>query len=514
MPGSMQRIRYILVFVFLIPFSLFAQVVPKEGSQLNYRLIGFSFPEKKGVSNYTIEIAAGNHAVEDSFNKHIFEKVQSKKNRIIIEVPSFGSSYTWRVVYPGANPGAAKSGFCHFSTLTIPEVDRSKFRLAVKTEAKAYKDAYVFVDASRVLYDMNGKPIWFLPYVDGENTQPRDLKLSSRGTITFLTGHKIYEVNYNGDILWRGPNDGQVSGTGTEAYHHEFTRLKNGHYMVLGDEQAYVSFPSRGDSTMRYVSAGNLNRKNKQITYQSTMMATLIEYDERGSVFWSWRAAKYYEGSEVDSQRNPTGSKVPNMDIHGNAFYFNDKTNEIYVSFKNINSIIKIKYPEGKVVNDHGDKFKRGFPKKVNDLFCGQHSCGYTQKGNLYTFNNNDCSMTSGSKLVVMQEPVGRKGKLKTVWEFECPMDNIPVVNMPVKMKATSGGCVQELPDQSLFAIMSAMECKLFIVNMNKEILWSALPEKWNEEQKIWQLNYGSYRANLIFNARNMEQLIWGENIN
>ncbi len=40
------------------------------------------------------------------------------------------------------------------------------------------------------------------------------------------------------------------------------------------------------------------------------------------------------------------------------------------------------------------------------------------------------------------------------------------------------GGNVIELPDGSLFSCMGGSYSKVFIVNMNKEILWSALPEK------------------------------------
>jgi hypothetical protein len=244
MPGRLL----LTFFLLLIAYVSEAQIMPKEGSVLNYRLAGFSSPE---AGNNVIEVADGNYYSEDSFKKNIVKTFHCNGGKIIGEVPFWGRNYTWRA----RMPAMAKSAFHHFSTGYIPELDSNHIRLRIIKPALKYKDTYVFLDGNRVLYDMKGHPVWYLPNISGlvaAHITIRDLKLTCKGTITFIAGSttngKICEVNYNGDILWKGPDKGVVSKDDQENYHHQFTRLDNGHYMVLGSEQFSFHVPASPDS--------------------------------------------------------------------------------------------------------------------------------------------------------------------------------------------------------------------------------------------------------------------------
>ena len=87
----------------------------------------------------------------------------------------------------------------------------------------------LFFDNTRTLYNMSGEPLWYLPIIKGVSDSNigaiRDIKLTDEGTITFLTPKNIHEIDYFGNVLWSGPNDGGVSGDTVEQYHHEITRL-------------------------------------------------------------------------------------------------------------------------------------------------------------------------------------------------------------------------------------------------------------------------------------------------
>ena len=63
----------LLLFFFSVVY-LKSQVIPKEGGQLNYRLVGFSFPAINGTTEYSIEIAKGIYNTEDSFKENVFKK--------------------------------------------------------------------------------------------------------------------------------------------------------------------------------------------------------------------------------------------------------------------------------------------------------------------------------------------------------------------------------------------------------------------------------------------------------
>ena len=58
-----------MLLLLSIPTKIIAQIFPKEGSKLHYRLVGFSFPAASQSGKYTLEIANGNYNSEDSFKE-------------------------------------------------------------------------------------------------------------------------------------------------------------------------------------------------------------------------------------------------------------------------------------------------------------------------------------------------------------------------------------------------------------------------------------------------------------
>jgi len=154
-------VKYIagITIAVLLPFLLSARLFPAEGSSLNYRLIGFSFPTSEGAENYRIEIAQGSIYSEDSFKNNLVRIAETNINRVIAEVPSFGSNYTWRISYVDKKNVTTTSVFYHFSTLKNKFVDSSLFRMKVEENAKKYADDYIFLDDNKTLYNMQGQPV-------------------------------------------------------------------------------------------------------------------------------------------------------------------------------------------------------------------------------------------------------------------------------------------------------------------------------------------------------------------
>ena len=482
----------------LIPFLIFfcpvrSQVLPKEGSLLNYRLIGFVFPVEKKVNKYRLEIAKGHYDTEDLFNKNVIKTVSCIKDSVISEVPFFAQEYTWRVVYKDFKGVTKKSVLHNFGVGAITRVGTNDTRVRVVKGSKKYKDVYFFSDYNQVLYNMNGEAIWYMPERTEMTEAPRDIKLSPNGTVTFLVKDQAFEINYSWDILWKGPNDGRVSGDTAEHYHHELTRLENGHYMVLGEER--VLWKPR-DSIL---GANQINTKD--ILHPLTPFGTIIEYDAKGNVIWSWKSSSYFlnEGSDIANFTPRQGNVV---DVHENAFYFDEKNKIIYVGFKNISRILKVKYPEGTVLNTFGEIFKADIPEHGNGLFCRQHSIRKSKRGALYIFNNNSCKVNNPAEIVMLKEPTDRSKILEEIWEYDCPTEkDFPGIY-------TTGGNVTELSDNSLFVCMGNMASRLFIVNMNKKIVWSAYLEIRTNNDNKWNVT-GQYRANIFEGRSKLEKFVW-----
>ena len=505
----MWKVLTVIIFLFIANQQAKSQILPKEGSILNYRLVGFSPSAGQTKTGSEIEIATGYYNSVDSFERNIAIHLQCKNTKIIGEVPFFGKPYTWRVVN-GQKKGA-KSKLHHFGTGILKEVDTSFTRLRVLHKATKYEDAFVFLDGTRALYDMSGHPVWYLPDVEKINMEKaplRDLKMSPVGTITFLFEELgAYEVNYDGSILWNAPNDGKVSGGAAEMYHHEFTRLASGHYMALGSEydQWNMILPSN-DSSFVIFHEGTRKPDSGAIRYPRLPFGTVIEYDEHGNVVWSWRSSEYFKQSDIYYHKGRANRA--DISVHENSFYFDEKDSILYVSFRNISRIIKVRYPEGVVLNTYGEIYKPDVSETGNGLFCRQHSVRRSPGGYLYLYNNNSCGRSEGlPEILKLQEPASGKGDLKKIWEYQCTLEGVDT-SLKGFHQFPVGGNVIELPDGSLFGNMSTAYSKVFILSADKEVLWSAIPEKWNAAEKKWDMVY-DYRASIITSRQELEQLIW-----
>jgi len=487
-----------LLLIVCSPVLLWSQIIPVEGSKLNYRLIGFTFPEEKKATNYTLQIAAGNFTDENSFSKNKCTSSNSTSNKIIAEVPLFGKEYTWRVVYD-YKKGVTKIGeFHHFTTGMHAHVDTTQLRLRVTHPAENYKDGYVLADGGGVIYDMKGNPVWYLPDTEGYTGAGADMTVTKWGTITFLC-RNAYEIDYNGKVLWKNPKPTITKDTILgELFHHEFTKLSNGHYMVLGMRRFWGKMATKNDSNYLLISNDHHDVRNG---YKEGRFGEIIEYDANGNVVWSWLSENYLLKSDfidfvpMDSNRR--------FDPHDNAFYFDEKNNVIYLGFRFLSRIIKIEYPSGKVIASYGQDFKHGDPPCVGSgLFCNQHNINFSQDGYLYFFNNNSCRYTDSMPTVEMyQEPAGPGSSFKKIWEYTCTMEgDYPKI-------FGSGGNAYELPDRSFFVNMGSDYSKLFIVNRDKKVLWSALPEHYIFTDGKW-VPMHQYRADFI-SKKDMENMIW-----
>jgi hypothetical protein len=508
-----MRVLYSIIFLLLIHFVALSQSFPTEDQKLNYRLVGFSFEDVTKAKDYEVEVANGRYFDQDSFKNNIVLTLHSQEKKAIIELPSFGQEYTWRVTSKINNTKKVHGYLYHFSIGTIPSLDNKNMRLRILNDLGKYKDSYVFVETNRAIYDMSGHAVWYLPDIDNlDGEYPvRDLKISPQGTITLLagiSGQNGYEINYNGKVLWKTPNDSE------HRYHHEFMRLKNGHYMVMAEEPVneYLSKKTTPGKSGFFVFSQEepqpdttfLRRQQLQF-YKKGQFAEVIEYDAQGKASWTYRSSKYFNNSDLYFLNN-TDLKSSYI-VHDNAFCFDEQKEELYISYRDINRIVKIKYPDGNTLATYGELFAPGaVQNKGKGFFCGEHNCRVAGDGSLYLFNNNSCNKNSFPTIVFMKQPDTENDSLKKIWEYECSVDSMSEEDQK-KMYFFNGGSVYELPNGAVFATMGGKYSKLFIVNKNKEILWSALAEKWDNDKKEWWVQ-SQYRSTIITRAQ-LEQLIW-----
>jgi hypothetical protein len=446
----------ITILFLLLANTVVAQLWPKEGAALHYRLIGFTVPAAEKGTTYQLDIYT------EGSNKPIISE-RSSTNHITATVPKFGASYSWQVKYL-KNGKPTKTIKHKFTTLPNPYIDSPRSRLVIIDTATQYQDLLIFFDNTRTLYNMRGEALWFLPVIknitDSSAVMIRDIKISPQGTITFLTNKNVYEIDYNANILWQGPIDSPVNGHRITQYHHQLTRRPNGNYMTIG----------------------NLEIKNADTTKGTQSCGTLIEYTPDSKLAWTWSVCDHLGEGDATT--------------HFNSFYLDEERKVFYTSHRNISRVIKAEYPSGKTLAHYGSDYKRDGSTSGKGLFYSQHNAGINSNGDLILFNNNfnmdygwkERNDTSVPTVLVLKEPATAKDTITKLWEFTT---NIDTFTRPL---STGGGSITEL-NPGDYLVCTGLPGRNFIVSKDKKVLWNVITMHFD---KTWKPLQG-YRISPLY---------------
>lgn len=492
-------IRNILSLYLLISsFTSIAQIHPAERDTLNYRLTGFTIPENKNTAYYRLEVASGQINNNTDFNKKVLLAKQYDSNFMLATLPEFGKEYTWRVSFvSNKNKIKGSTPLYHFTVGNPPITDTSKYRLRILRKADHHENMLVFLDYSKGLYDMEGNLLWYLPDIPGvieKDMTVRDLKPTPFGTLTFITVKNIYEVDYDGNILWEGPRSNFIKKFDSlEMYHHEFTRLNNGHYMAATNKSEFIELGIDSNEAVQKVVP--MLRFIDDKPYRRVIMGGLIELDEHGNALWEWNSSPYIATDTLFVKKVP---KHPDeMGPHLNSFYFDESNKIIYMSFKNANHILKVAYPSGEVLARYNG---------LSDdppVFCGQHAVHLNNTGNVILFNNNHKAYHYNNQEHVssLVELATSGNNIKKVWEFPLDIDTATAPSGP------AGGSMLQLPD-GCYIGCGGTTGRSVIVSSDKRLIWNALMEKKDEFQQAWR-PMEEYKNSFISDSTALKNLVF-----
>jgi len=485
----------------LLSTGIYAQQLPAENDTVNYRLAGFSEPFKDKHGQYLLEVAEGHYTSPAEFEKHIIITKTGNDNKIIATLPAFSMPYTWRMSPMAANGNKVATGTLHrFRTGTLAFTDSSRYRLRIIDTATHHKDMLVFYDDFKAICDMKGNVLWYLPVIPRiveEFMNIRDLKPTGAGTITFMGGTSICEIDYNGNVLWEQPKGKEIPrDSNVQAYHHEFTRLRNGHYMVAAFDLGTIEL------NITHLDTSGPRRLKLQFYkgedgkyYRQFPVGCIKEFDAEGNLVWTWHAPASLINNTEFIKRMPRFAEE--LTPHMNSFYFDEDRNYIYASYRNAHTILKIKYPEGNVVAMYNGN------KKTPPDFRAQHCVRLNANGDILLFNNNflmgrDTSAFKKSSYVTVLKQMP-DNTLKKKWEFSCRIDTAAAPS------TGSGGGVFELSDGCIISTVGTAG-RTFIVDPSKKVVWNAVTEEKGDEG--WH-HYSQYRVSIIENEEALKKLVF-----
>jgi len=475
---SKIKFSFLAYITFISSFISFAEVIPKDSSQLHYKNIYFEENFKKGAVQYQLQI----------FKDEASLKKDSALLTMVSNLPSFrsdqlnwGTAYHWRINALNKKNKIVERGKTHYFKI-LPSVNSDFFsdlKLDIKTNKKEkHSGGYILIDYLRGIYTREGKPLWILPNIAGyiqNGTQIRDLEFTPDKTITFLADNKPVEIDLECNILWTLPTL-YVINNDTIFFHHDFKKTKEGTYFMLGNKPVYRKMLVEYTDTLK-----KLNRdviiKNGQ-AYIKTEVPVLLEVNKKGEVLWYWDSSDYIQDVDLNYKKTPIG--FPIAQPHANALGVNDENTKVYLGFRDLSRVIKIDKSTKKVELSYGEKYPSGDAKFANNIFKQQHDARVTNHNSIFILNNNGARKNDAPSAIIELKDNVQIGDSVLLWKFNLDFDTL------TNGRSNSGGNVTELPNSNILLCAGQLN-RIFEVTRAKEVVWDAFIYSFNKQENVWQ---------------------------
>lgn len=450
--------KLLIFFLLLTSFSSRSQFYPANGNHLNFTSVCFEFPWMNKAVSYQIRLI--NEQTKETTT------YTCESNKLVVNDLSFGSSYSWSV--SALDRRKNQLSVSPMTRFTIDAYNREhlRFRGITNNERKRSSELMIF-DYSKVMIDHDLETVWFLPSLPflKSNSGLRDLKLTQDGTFLVIIDSNAYELSPTGKILWKAPNDGQVSGGTGEDYHHDLQKLPSGNYMVLGNETVKRAFPGKSDS----------------VKFQ---IGTIIEYSPKGKVVWEWHAKDFFTNEVL--ARAGSRDKGVGTATHMNALSV-DGTN-IYIGFRDVSWILKIDKTTKKVTEIYGGPDSGRPNHYAKGLFRFQHSATLLRDGSMAIINNDSIKDPAVfSSMVIFSLGEAPFGKGEERFRFLFNYDSLS------SGKTQKMGNVSQLKNGNFLINMGSLN-RVCEITPKGEVVWDLFVEKHDSVKESWK-PFSQYRV-------------------
>ncbi len=478
----MCRAFFTKVFMLLLLFfsaraATLASIVPANGAMLNFTQVMFECDQVLNATNYRITIQP-----DGTSNNNIVVNTTSLAT-LVQEGLQFGHSYQWHYEAYNRTKLLFTSKSFSFTIARSYLIDSALYRYRVSINEQALRQNNIlFIENLGVAINRQGIPVWFLPYEKTDTkTEPtyRNIVLNKNGNITYLWNDQCFEKTIYGNTVWKGPNDGQASGDTSDFYHHDFARLDDGTYVVVG--WMYINEPNPFNPSI-----------NCRVCYN-----TLLQYDAAGKLIWHWTEKGHFSKQTIFDHTTP--SSIANDGTHLNSFFYDKKDDAFLVSLRNISRIVKIDKKTGNIIYQFGQHLINDTTvlNKTDAVFSRQHSASLLPDNNILFYNNNADATNKGAvsypHIVMLTQPLNG-AEAKTVWDYECVTPQYP------KGLRAREGYATLLPNNNILVCMGG-ENRIFEITRSKKIVWECFYEKYTASSDDWEPypNYRSHFSSSLF---------------
>ncbi|HJM84289.1 MAG TPA: aryl-sulfate sulfotransferase [Candidatus Marinimicrobia bacterium] len=393
--------RMIKIALFILAGYLHAEMLPENGAELNYIQVFFRWDQIPSAENYQFTL-------QNMENGEESQLIISQNSAFVTDFLDWNSTYTWFVCALFTDDSTP---FCSeiysFAINPLPDYLPDEINIHTYHEYLS-QDGVTIMDFESLNFsgglDMEGKLIWF---ADKENFEERFVftQFLKNGNMVGFGPGKGYEIDLDGHIVFETPPN-------INSVHHHITKTSNNTYFLISATVENQYCPEECNDLLP-----------DEIPWQGDIFR---EVNQDGTEIWSWNTFDYYD---LTTDYNPYYVEIYNdiygvlkMDwTHSNSVFFDENSNSVFVSIRNLSRITKIDYASKNLIWNMGET---DFMNEIyfnQDLnFSQQHSVQVLDNGNLLFFDNHRYLTPELSRCVEVSYDESDYSA-EIVWEYVLP---------------------------------------------------------------------------------------------
>lgn len=438
------KMKHLLSFsvILLLLSSHVYGITPGDKSTIHATQVLFRFDAVNEAAGYVINI------YDAGTSKMIHSQESQHPALICSKLLKFGKKYQWKISSFNKQRKLIKqSPLYEFNIVKSNRANKTvqKVDIAISDSSK-FLDGLIIMD-NNIIINRKGDVVFS---VDSSFTVIRDFELTPQGTFTFLDSNIFMEMDMYKRIRWKSPiikNDTII----IKDYHHDMYKTSYGTYLCM----ALVKY------------------KNEK---HHVKYSCLVEFDKQNKITWFWSEKDFYPNDTLKFKAS-----------HMNSLYFDEEENKIYVSNRDLNSIIRIDKATGLIDYSYGFNINDSVDYFINPHFKMQHRFVKLPNGNFLVFNNDSGENASQARTSVMEITNPEIGEADIVWEYKFNFQD-EIENFVPRM-----GGASRLPNDNIL-IATGVFNKSFEITRDGEIVWLARCSQFNKKEEaampIYRNNY------------------------
>ena len=408
--------------------------IPNNNQSINYIQVFFKWPQIPGTNQYQLTIV-------ETENPNQSLSYSSLSNSMLIEdYLNWDTNYSWEVC--GVDEYSDICFNKEFTTSSIDELSLNQINI-LDMDSVQYYDGINILDFESLGYslaiDKYGNIIWFADNNNFNNSKIISGELLDNGNFTGFSNGVGYEFTIDSDIIFETPSDFNV--------HHQISKTNQETYFIIDAEIEYHPCPIECDIGFSML----------PIPWQGDRF---IELNSLGEIIWEWNTFNEISLLEYNPYYAETYNGVVEFDwTHSNSVLYDEASESVYVSIRNLSRVTSIDYLTGEVNWNLGESNFMINPDFENEInFSQQHSVQLTDNGNLIFFDNGRFQDPELSRCIEVafenEEPI-------IVWEH----------TLPDSMFTGSRGECDRLANGNTL-ISAGRNGNVIEVNSNNDLVW------------------------------------------